>query len=693
MAPSSTPTGDCMPESLPERLRENLPLPLLQLRRLVLWKAIKQEGKKPRKIPFYLNGLARGGTKSHPIPLGSKEDISLLSDLDGVRKVWRPSVGVGFALLEEDGIGAFDLDNCLTPDGTLILSHPGASLVNQAKEEGAYIEITPSGRGLRILGASSDPRSYSKDQLEYWTHSRYVTLTGKPWANPKGWTNITKFRSALKSEEEPNATSEPDYLITSKLLSDLRSALGSMSSDNRELWVRMGMALKPLGEKGWELWRQWSAKSSKFDPVDAEVRWESFRPSKINPQSVFFEAANNWGWDNPYAKRGQEEEEGPKSLLSLQVPLGDQQLYPTEFILDGFLPTGVSLVAGAGGSGKTTNLIPLFASVAHLTPEEWGFWPQIRRKVVWVTEAVDQSRDILYSLSVTPGSADWERIKEWFYLIPARRRAPARLAELIRRAIPELTYTQSPNGFKVNPVIILDTTSANLDLENESDNSEVGAALAAFKEALPGIPLVLVGHTPKALLKADISDLTFRGAGAWEADAVATYYMVYDPELGSRTLAIRKHRFRPSYTEVSFGEAKSNLLIDTPWGEPQDKVFIHGIPCKSSTEERENAKKAVRDAKRDEAREEGLSLRQQRILEVLENAILEGRITSRAFVKESLGGKAELVSEALDRLIEQGKVELRDVPEELNRGRGRRVSNLLFLAGFSFEGYVRQLVR
>src|SRR5690606_7251218 len=94
--------------------------------------------------------------------------------------------GIGFALVGE-GIGAFDLDNCLDEDGYLIESHAGADLVMEAEASGAYIEVSPSGRGLRIIGASSITEAYSRDGLEYWGTRRFITLTGDVWANPKGF--------------------------------------------------------------------------------------------------------------------------------------------------------------------------------------------------------------------------------------------------------------------------------------------------------------------------------------------------------------------------------------------------------------------------------------------------------------------------------------------------------------------------
>ncbi len=81
----------------------------------------------------------------------------------------------------------------------------------------------------------------------------------------------------------------------------LRSALLFMRSDERELWIKVGMALNELGETGRGLWLDWSATSEKFDAADAAKTWESFKPEGIGHRFVFAEAMR-CGWINP-AKR------------------------------------------------------------------------------------------------------------------------------------------------------------------------------------------------------------------------------------------------------------------------------------------------------------------------------------------------------------------------------------------------------
>lgn len=85
---------------------------------------------------------------------------------------------------------------------------------------------------------------------------------------------------------------------TPEQIEELRGALSVLDSDDRDTWVKYGLALRPLGQDGFDLWDEWSKKSDKYDPVDAIRVWRSFKPGAINFESIFFEAQQA-GWINP----------------------------------------------------------------------------------------------------------------------------------------------------------------------------------------------------------------------------------------------------------------------------------------------------------------------------------------------------------------------------------------------------------
>jgi hypothetical protein len=649
----------------PAELLRVLPDEILSLRRFLLWKSVPHPTTpgKMRKLPFYANGKMRKNL------LDTKADLDQLVSFEEAldQFLLEDFSGVGFALTGE-GVAAFDFDNILDEEGNLLDYHPGTPIVHALHNAGVYLEISPSGRGLRAVGPCQTLPAYSREGVEWWSARRFVVLTGHLFGNPKGWQDLDPFILPLIEAAHPAKKDRDDdddeAIVTPRVIEELRDALTHISADDYETWVAVGNALVDLDDKGRELWVEWSKTSKKWK--DSFIRkWAGFRGDRTSYKSIFAKAQAE-GWANPrkrerldgrsaFAEADDEEDQDEQDVtadpLRDQIDLGEQKLHPTEFVLDGFLPAAVTIIAGAWGAGKSCNLIGLLASVAHIAPEEWGFRSTLRRHVVWVTEAPEQARDTLYSLAKEEGSADWQEFKDWFHLFHAKRREPKRLAKELKALVGELTY-ELENGFEVKPVVVLDTTTANLDLENESDNSMVAAAMATLKQSLRGIPLILIGHTPKAVTKAEIGEMTFRGAGAWEAEAAATYFLVYDQETEMRFLAIRKARFTPTYREIDFDNSGGSELIPTPWGEPQSKAYLHGVPTRSDGSARKAAREAFLEEQREEKQEQHRSERQERILEFVRECASAGTFASKSTIRANISGKNELVAEATQRLVE-----------------------------------------
>ena len=94
---------------------------------------------------------------------------------------------------------------------------------------------------------------------------------------------------------------KPLKSLSSYQLERLNSALGATPADDRDDWIRVGMALKQeLGaDAGRTLWMDWSRKSLKFDEDDADATWDSFNDiapaSAVTLGTVFYLAKEN-GW-------------------------------------------------------------------------------------------------------------------------------------------------------------------------------------------------------------------------------------------------------------------------------------------------------------------------------------------------------------------------------------------------------------
>jgi hypothetical protein len=68
----------------------------------------------------------------------------------------------------------------------------------------------------------------------------------------------------------------------------IRNALQRIPVDDRETWLRVGMALCDHYENGGRaIWDEWSATSGKFDPRTQERVWKSFRRGGVTIATLF----------------------------------------------------------------------------------------------------------------------------------------------------------------------------------------------------------------------------------------------------------------------------------------------------------------------------------------------------------------------------------------------------------------------
>lgn len=80
-------------------------------------------------------------------------------------------------------------------------------------------------------------------------------------------------------------------------LAEAAEALRHVAPDARELWLRMGMALKAeYGEEAFGTWDAWSAEASSYRPGDAKTVWKSLKGSGRVTIGTLIHAAKQGGW-------------------------------------------------------------------------------------------------------------------------------------------------------------------------------------------------------------------------------------------------------------------------------------------------------------------------------------------------------------------------------------------------------------
>lgn len=85
--------------------------------------------------------------------------------------------------------------------------------------------------------------------------------------------------------------------IKQAISSAIEHALGFIPADDRDTWVKCGMAIKAeLGEPGFELWDRWSARSDKYQAREAATAWRSFKTVGGVHVGTLFHIAQQYGY-------------------------------------------------------------------------------------------------------------------------------------------------------------------------------------------------------------------------------------------------------------------------------------------------------------------------------------------------------------------------------------------------------------
>jgi hypothetical protein len=267
------------------------------------------EGKKPRKVPYYVSGARRNGEQ------GGADDRAQLVDFRTALAAFGRGgfSGVGLALLPELSIVALDFDSCVL-DGK----------VDSRVEElvvGTYAEYSPSGAGVRafMLGELQDAKSYANDSLfgfEVFCHKGFVTVTGvvldvcRMFEAENIVSALTPQIQEFYAErfgDGAAADAPVDDLnraftlhrVNDETIDDLRSAINGLSLERiegYESWIKIGNSLAslkatPYAEQAHELWRAVSARSRRAkdqDPVLWDEKWNSFHSTDATYESVIY---------------------------------------------------------------------------------------------------------------------------------------------------------------------------------------------------------------------------------------------------------------------------------------------------------------------------------------------------------------------------------------------------------------------
>lgn len=445
-------------------------------------------------------------------------------------------------------------------------------------------------------------------------------------------------------------------------------------------WWRVCVALQnEFGEGGRELWHEWSSKSPKYKGR-AETDYKFDRATQgggLGIGTVFYLAAQN-GYQHPegFARQSAYSDFSGVTIdnatgeilephpLAVFVEL-DGQTKPPRWVIPGFVEHNVLVISGSAGVGKTTAILPLALTAAGLHGGELMsiHW----RHVVYITEDVEQAKRILAGI-VNHGDLgiDWADVRERLHMVPAKRLAPEVVAS-VGTTYREM-FTRTVQGVEILPLVVLDTKSAVLDVEDENSNSEASKMMAALKQGFNDLPIWLIGHVAKALKDAT-EGLSGRGAGAIEADANQTMFLIKDKQ-DKRYFQNDKKRFEQKWPQIDLISHTKTIMALDEFGNLEEVTLRWAIakpgevPNKKMAEQREA-----------ERTEQGKKLMLETTRYGLLNEAVEGWIIgnphNRSNLSRTVHVKKAYAQEVMELLFHERLLHEIDVPsgERLNNAK------------------------
>lgn len=654
---------------------EDIPRELRAIPRWVVWKAEVRGGGKPTKVPYRTDLPDTKASTTDPDTWGTFEQAEAAYH-DGDR------TGIGLVLDGTDNLAGVDIDGCrdaatgaIDPRALALLERLGA----------AYVEISPSGAGLRAFGYSEPLETGASGSLdglkvELYSKGRYLTLTGhtiKP--GPLGpLRGFRQLADAIRGDRKPNPdTGELERMAPDERHGELvrRILSGDVFHDSlRDLAASLVAAGAQSGAVVTHLRGLMNACAAPHDE-----RWRARRaqiPELVRSAEAKFAPAAGAA---PQAS-GFATEPGTHPLATF-LPV-DGQVRPPRWVVPGFIAEGLVMVAGEPAVGKTTCLLPLALVVAHLCAPDNPLRPPHWRHVVFISEDVEQARRVLAGVRDygTP-PLNSALVAERFHLVEAVRMNPEEMV-LVGETYRE-HFARMVEGVEVLPLVVLDTRSAVLALEDENSNGEGSRAVAALKQRFEGLPTWVIGHLPKALAggRGDVRAMSMRGAGAWEGDANQTLFIVREGE--QRYIVLGKRRFEPEWPELAVMGEWADTMAPDEFGVERPVRLRWGIPVPPE-QSRQEAKAQAAEAARKAA---DADLRSA-VLDAVQVAEQAGFPLTKEGVKAKVHKKAADVARIVESLLaERWLVEV-SIPTAM-RSNPRRASFLVRLSTEEHDGVLR----
>lgn len=298
----------------------------------------------------------------------------------------------------------------------------------------------------------------------------------------------------------------------------------------------------------------------------------------------------------------------PPPLYVLDIVAPSDQLIANEFILDGLISTGVSVLAAYAGAGKSTAIVALSMRATGLIRDE--FEPTLKRKVIIFTEHSGQIEEIIQAM-IKGGAVthSYSEVRKLITLVHAKRMSLYEIPSCAKAIGEGYDYDNERDGkiYSAKPWVIFDTSNANLDFENENDSQAVGKVYAQIKTEFfvkRNISTTISTHTSKALKHSEAKNLSARGSGAAEADAHQVIYLSVDGDTQSSSRYIEigepKHRFHAKADSIKLITHLQDVSAKDVFGD-QVTYPVSYVDLETSTIDQRKTQRAEESAKAKDA--------------------------------------------------------------------------------------------
>lgn len=202
--------------------------------------------------------------------------------------------GIGFVFSKDDDLVGIDLDDVYDYQSGVFIN---VAMQQLAEQIDGYMEISPSGTGVKIFTRSAPFASHADHAIGFEAYStgRFFTVTGNYLSGTipteaQDLTSVIPARALRQTGDAFGDYTPPveDWDIA-RVEAELLSKLDDYGYAN---WLKVGMILHHQfgGDvEACEAWDRWSQNGDKYQPHACENKWRTFKGSGATLRSLIFE--------------------------------------------------------------------------------------------------------------------------------------------------------------------------------------------------------------------------------------------------------------------------------------------------------------------------------------------------------------------------------------------------------------------